>query len=1173
MNYSKIILIALFLVITSHFTILADTLETAKRSQSKQAEFFGLPLSVIVGGLIGLLVFALSYILYQRKDLKIKKRQLQLQEEERAEKHEVETEAKRAKEQQFATFEARYMDFMREEHQWLKIQGLKTKTPVSIDLRRVEGYVPLSVYDPLQKAASFSRNYPDELTASEIKNPGEPEAHHLETIRETRPSRIEIARTLKQKKRIVILGGPGSGKTTLIRYLASAFAQNLQSSLLGINERKIPICVTCGKLDSEHLPNSTDLHKWCLPEMLQPFNPGNFFEKNLADGNCLILLDGLDEVPTDTNRKRIVEWVQTLSHVYPRNQFIVTSRIVGYEKAPVEDGFFTYTISDFESKDIEEYIRKSYCAIRNVVGHASNIRHDADNEVALLNAVLEDSKIRRLAQNPSLLCRIVTLDCSWGLPLPANRAAIYKACIEMLAGDRKETVQYPLNRQIELLKLVAFRMTCEGKRDIYDVDLRRILKESIPGDDANINIDEFIDHIRTHPGLLIEKKPNHFCFSRLAFQEYLTALHLNEDHQTPIDSLISKKDNPFWHEILFIFCGLSKNASVIIERLLQSREDVLFSNRRLAGLCAASFPQITCESRNQISDDLFDCYWNIPIDEIRKEVANILGGLQNQETITKFREKLKDEKTREYAAFALGFFTGEEAIKSLIPLIKYSRVFGYMEKAIHLRAAKALGQLRAKEAIEPLLDLLRMDDDIDVQGVAANAINQIDNGKAIDKLIVELKDKNSPSRGEIAQAIGRIGKVTNIDPLLSLLPENDNHLRSKIAKAIRRIGKVFKIDPFLSFLEAKDKQCVRGFIAEALGQIGDGKALDSLIRLSTDKSRFVRACATKALGQIGSEKAITPLLSLLNDKDNSVRLSAAEALGQIGSEKAIAPLLSVLNDKDNIVRGCVARALGQFEKTLEPLLRRLQDKREKSYVRGSAAEALGQIGSEKAIAPLLSVLNDKDNIVRGRVARALGQFGNAEALDSLIILSRDEDSNVRESVAWALGQIGGEKAVDVLITLAEDKDSNVLESVARALGQIGGEKAVDVLITLAEDKDSNALESVARALGQIRSERGLDALLSLLNYKSESYIAFLKEDKDKEIRFRAAQALGLIGSDKLVSLLINKIDIADKNGNYLNFTALYGTLKEYKVYIDQLPPEVIERNPFWKENLKTNPPC
>jgi len=172
--------------------------------------------------------------------------------------------------------------------------------------------------------------------------------------------------------------------------------------------------------------------------------------------------------------------------------------------------------------------------------------------------------------------------------------------------------------------------------------------------------------------------------------------------------------------------------------------------------------------------------------------------------------------------------------------------------------------------------------------------------------------------------------------------------------------------------------------------------IDGLITaLRYKKDYFVRKTAADALGQIGNTRAVESLINTLNDEDYRVQHAAAFALGKIGDVRAIDPLITTLSDKDE-------------------------------NMRISAADALGQIGDNRAVDPLITALKfDKGWLVRKNAALSLGRIGDVRAIDPLLIAFNNDEEIVRTSAATALGMFKSERAVDPLLELLINGDKNI----------------------------------------------------------------------------------------------------------------------------------------------------
>lgn len=174
---------------------------------------------------------------------------------------------------------------------------------------------------------------------------------------------------------------------------------------------------------------------------------------------------------------------------------------------------------------------------------------------------------------------------------------------------------------------------------------------------------------------------------------------------------------------------------------------------------------------------------------------------------------------------------------------------------------------------------------------------------------------------------------------------------------------------------AKDDVWRRRRAADALGHLGDGRAVEPLAALLHEPISVLRRTAADALGKIGDPSAVPHLVEALQDSDWDTRRSVAKALVALGTP-SIAPLITALHTQD--VNG-----------------RRL------------AAQVLGQLQAEAALEPLLAALNDPDLEVQSQAAMALGLLGDVRAVSGLAHLLRaNPDHDLQAAVVTALEQIG-----------------------------------------------------------------------------------------------------------------------------------------------------------------------
>ena len=153
-----------------------------------------------------------------------------------------------------------------------------------------------------------------------------------------------------------------------------------------------------------------------------------------------------------------------------------------------------------------------------------------------------------------------------------------------------------------------------------------------------------------------------------------------------------------------------------------------------------------------------------------------------------------------------------------------------------------------------------------------------------------------------------------------------------------------------------------------------------------DGNLRVREAAAEALGKIGDARAVKPLIKALRDVAFDVRLNAAFALGRIG-EPAIESLIEVLEDGNGLDREAAVEAL-------------------------KAMNTLSNTGDARVVQPLIKLLEDKNRAARQGAAKVLGMIGDVRAVEPLgKVLSHDDTGYY---AAEALAEIG-EPAISLLI--------------------------------------------------------------------------------------------------------------------------------------------------------------
>ncbi len=201
-------------------------------------------------------------------------------------------------------------------------------------------------------------------------------------------------------KKAVILGAPGSGKSTIISYFAVMLTQGKAGDLgLDGNIDWLPIVIEIRDLERNlHLNILDYLYQFAESNLSTHKLPEDFFKHWLNQGNALILLDGVDEVAETGKRYQVVEKIELFLNQYDQNIAIITSRPSGYKRDFFSTAEFPhYQLQPFEDDRIEEFINYWYDS------RIVDPQESARCKDTLRKAFQGNSRLKLLAKNPLLI--------------------------------------------------------------------------------------------------------------------------------------------------------------------------------------------------------------------------------------------------------------------------------------------------------------------------------------------------------------------------------------------------------------------------------------------------------------------------------------------------------------------------------------------------------------------------------------------------------------------------------------------------------------------------------------------------------------------------------------------------------------------------------------------------
>ncbi len=219
-------------------------------------------------------------------------------------------------------------------------------------------------------------------------------------------------------------------------------------------------------------------------------------------------------------------------------------------------------------------------------------------------------------------------------------------------------------------------------------------------------------------------------------------------------------------------------------------------------------------------------------------------------------------------------------------------------------------------------------------------------------------------------------------------------------------------------------------VAEAEDEFVEEQVKDEIdiqIDLLNDTDWVVRREAIITLGEMGDERCIEPIVRCLPDGDWQVREAAIEALAMIGSP-AVDLLLRYVRDYD--ARKPAIKTLGKIndERVLDPLITFMRS----DEFKDDATWALAELG-QPAVGRLLELLKDPEEVTRKQAILALGEIKDESCVDALIESLKDPDWFTRLSAASALEKMKSQRGREAIKPLMKDPDLVVRLRIERML--------------------------------------------------------------------------------------------------------------------------------------------
>lgn len=372
-----------------------------------------------------------------------------------------------------------------------------------------------------------------------------------------------------QGQNLVILGAPGSGKTTLLKHLTLALAAPETVATPAHNIQVTPILLYLRDYAAQIVQNPKfnllDALQMEMAKREESFSL-QWLAQDIVDGRSMIMLDGLDEVADISMRQQVVAWVERQMKQHYRNRFLVTSRPHGYQNNPLT-GVTVLEVRPFSQEQVNEFVHNWYLAneVMSQQKRDKGVELDArEGANDLIRRLRQTPVLFDMSVNPLLLTMIATVH-RYRSSLPGRRVELYEEICEVFLGKRHQArgIDSDLTpaQKKRVLQPLAYYMMLHNRREITVQEAVSVIDQPLNRVSPQSPRDEFLKMIQHTSGLLVEREAGVLGFAHLTFQEYLTAVHIQDRHLEM--ELIRRVEDSWWHETIRLYTAQADATNII----------------------------------------------------------------------------------------------------------------------------------------------------------------------------------------------------------------------------------------------------------------------------------------------------------------------------------------------------------------------------------------------------------------------------------------------------------------------------------------------------------------------------------------------------------------------------------------------------------------------------------
>ena len=369
--------------------------------------------------------------------------------------------------------------------------------------------------------------------------------------------RRKVSTILQSEQNVFIIGESGCGKSTLFRELAK---QVIEQNGLRNDYELYPIITTFNQIKKNGFSVEMTLKKYFSED---PFRGLEIdLTRILAENKCIIFIDALDEIASNSEKEQALEAITTFTNQYPGTKLVCTSRPSDYlYQCCSEKHFRSLEIDRLNRRQMAQYIQSYF----------------ADNDILskrLIKSLQDSGLLDKLPQTPMTLALITIIFDEKHLEIPSTITDLYSIFVDLLLKkfEFRNTIDIiETDIKHSVLSDLAKQMHVQEITSISETDALHIISSYLQERGKyEISAKELLDDIIANNSLIIFNERREIQFKHLSFQEYFTAYELYHHLQSERNYFVENFQKLWWQNVAIFYAGFSKDAPKLLNEIISN---------------------------------------------------------------------------------------------------------------------------------------------------------------------------------------------------------------------------------------------------------------------------------------------------------------------------------------------------------------------------------------------------------------------------------------------------------------------------------------------------------------------------------------------------------------------------------------------------------------------------